>query len=313
MMNSRFTPYRDFWARFFVSAFIALFLTFLGSDSLSAVFYDKNFVPDVLAGFIVSFVVTSLINLVTSYLDIHYPWTSRTSNIITRVFYQFIAGVLIMSVFILAYMYTYLLVIRGYKKEELSFFNTEFPISVAFLIFWNLVYVGLYFYRINKKQKAELQSLNEKLFTLQNVTTGAEILPSASAESNEETGEIESFNNEDSGNEKVSILIAVSGNKNIPLPVEKIAYFYKNGNYTNLVSFKSESYLLNHSLDELMNVLDAKRFFRVNRQFIINLDACHYFTNEENGKLALSLIPEHKDEVIVSQKRATAFKEWLNK
>lgn len=312
-MNSRFTPYRDFWARFFVSAFIALFLTFLGSDSLSAVFYDKNFVPDVLAGFIVSFVVTSLINLVTSYLDIHYPWTSRTSNIITRVFYQFIAGVLIMSVFILAYMYTYLLVIRGYKKEELSFFNTEFPISVAFLIFWNLVYVGLYFYRINKKQKAELQSLNEKLFTLQNVTTGAEILPSASAESNEETGEIESFNNEDSGNEKVSILIAVSGNKNIPLPVEKIAYFYKNGNYTNLVSFKSESYLLNHSLDELMNVLDAKRFFRVNRQFIINLDACHYFTNEENGKLALSLIPEHKDEVIVSQKRATAFKEWLNK
>lgn len=312
-MNTRFTPYRDFWTRFFVSAFIALFIYFLGSDSfdlLSARFYGKNFVPDVLAGFILTFIITSLINLVTSYLDIHYPWTS---NIITRIFYQFITGVLITSVFVLAYMSTYLLVIRGYKKEEISFFNTEFPISVLFIIFWNLVYVGLYFYRINKKQKAELQSLNEKLFTLQNVTTGAEILPSASAASNEETGEIESINNEDSGNEKINILIAVSGNKNIPFPVEKIAYFYKKGNYTNLVSFKSESYLLNHSLDELMNVLDTKLFFRVNRQFIINLDACHYFTNEENGKLALSLIPEHDEEVIVSQKRAPVFKEWLNK
>ncbi len=312
-MNSRITPYRDFWIRFIVSAFIALFFTFLGSDSLSVIINRKNFVPDVLSGFILTFIITSLVNLITSYLDIHYPWTS---NITTRILYQFIAGVLIPSVFVLAYMYTYLLVIMGYRKEEVGFFYTEFPISVAFIIFWNLIYVGLYFYRVNKTQKAELQSLNKKLFTLHNIITGAEILPSATAVTADEpveNGETESMNENGRGLEKINILIAVSGNKNIPLPVERIAYFYKNGNYTSLVTFKSESYMLNHSLDELVNVLDNKRFFRVNRQFIINLDACNYFTNEENGKLALSLIPEHDDEVIVSQKRAPAFKEWLNK
>lgn len=309
-MKPRFTPYRDFWTRFFVSLFIALFLTFLGSDSLSAVFNSKDFVPDVLAGFILSFIVTSLINLVTSYLDIHYPWTS---NIITRIFYQFIAGILITSVFVLAYMYTYLLVIRGYKKEEILFFYTEFPISVAFIAFWNLVYVGFYFYRVSTTQKAELRVLHEKLFTLQNVATGTDILPAAPAANDEEEGEIDTKDKEDTRHEKINILIAVSGNKNIPLPVDKIAYFYKKGNYASLVTFKSESYLLNHSLDELMDVLDNRRFFRVNRQFIINLDACHYFTNEENGKLALHLNPGHDEEVIISQKRAPAFKEWLNK
>lgn len=107
-------------------------------------------------------------------------------------------------------------------------------------------------------------------------------------------------------------MIAVSGNKNIPIPVENIAYFYKDGNYITLNTFQSETYLLNHTLDELMKFLEASMFFRANRQFIINLKACHYFTNEENGKLQLHLLPEYSDDVIVSQKRAAAFKEWLN-
>lgn len=309
-MNSRFTPYRDFWTRLFLSVILALFFTFLGSDSITDIVYGENFIPDVLAGFILIFIITTLINLISSYLDIYYPWTS---NILTRVLYQFITGVVITSFFVLAYMYAYLLVIREYKKEEVSFFNNEFPIAIVFIIIWNLVYVTLYIYRINKKQKEELLSLNKQLFTLQNVITGTEIPPSDSYMGDEETSENDSNSIEDPDSEKINILIAVSGNKNIPLPIEKIAYFYKKGNYTRLVTFKSESYLLNHSLDELMNVLDTRRFFRANRQFIINLDACHYFTNEENGKLALSLMPEHDEEVIVSQKRAPAFKEWLNK
>jgi DNA-binding LytR/AlgR family response regulator len=62
----------------------------------------------------------------------------------------------------------------------------------------------------------------------------------------------------------------------------------------------------------LVRLLDESIFFRANRQFIINIKACHYFTNEENGKLALQLIPTHKEEVVISQKRASAFKEWLS-
>ena len=71
--------------------------------------------------------------------------------------------------------------------------------------------------------------------------------------------------------------------------------------------------MLNHSLDELMILLQENLFLRATRKFIINLKDCHYFTNEENGKLEVPLIPEHNESVIISQKRAPVFKDWLNK
>jgi len=148
---------------------------------------------------------------------------------------------------------------------------------------------------------------------LQNVKTGSDVIPRLSEHIDLDGKEEEPDFALTASSFKIKILVAVSGNKNIPIPVETIAYFYKDGNYTTLKTFQSETYLLNHSLDELMKLLEETSFFRANRQFIINLKACHYFTNEQNGKLEIHLIPNHNDEVIISQKRAPAFKEWLNK
>ncbi|NJO25293.1 MAG: LytTR family transcriptional regulator, partial [Bacteroidia bacterium] len=150
------------------------------------------------------------------------------------------------------------------------------------------------------KQKEELSSLKQQLFTLQNIQTGIAVLPAtpqapqAAIAEDDEVAEMNS-------SAKIKILVAVSGNKNIPIPVEQIACFYKSGNYTTLKTFQSETYLLNHSLDELARLLEATIFFRANRQFIININACHFFTNEENGKLAVHLTPAQDEEVIISQ------------
>jgi len=82
-------------------------------------------------------------------------------------------------------------------------------------------------------------------------------------------GETETISsNQEQG--KIRILVAVSGNKNIPIPVENIACFYKTGNYTTLQTFQSETYLLNHSLDELMKLLEESLFFRANRRIGLN-------------------------------------------
>ncbi len=305
------SPYRDFWLRLVTSALLALFFVFLGSDSIADIIKGKYFVADVLAGFTLTFITTSYINIVTAYLDQQYPWSRYFG---TRLVYQLIAGVIITAIFVLAFMYTYLIVLLGFKKEEVQFFYTEFPISILFIIFWNGVYLGYFFYRESKKQKDELISLKEQLFTLQNIKTGSQIIPSLPAQPVVEANEEENdFMEAGTVAGKIKILVAVSGNKNIPIPVEAIAYFYKDGNYTTLKTFHSETYLLNHSLDELIKLLEETLFFRANRQFIINLKACHYFTNEENGKLAVHLVPGYEDEVVISQKRAPAFKEWLNK
>jgi hypothetical protein len=277
---------------------------------LTDIIKGKYFVSDVLSGFVLSFIVTSSINIITAYLDDQYPWGKYFA---TRLIYQWVAAVIIPAVFVLGFMYTYLIVILGFTKEEVNFFYTEFPISILFIIFWNVVYAVYYFYRESKKHKDELLSLKEQLFTLQNIQTGSQIIPSLPEQSVEEKTNEDTDLLIENTTAKIKILVAVSGNKNIPIPVEQIAYFYKDGNYSSLKTFQSETYLLNHSLDELMKLLDDGLFFRANRQFIINLKACHFFTNEENGKLAIHLVPEHDDEVIISQKRAPGFKEWLNK
>jgi LytTr DNA-binding domain len=302
--------YRDFWLRLGLSLVLAFFFVFLGSDSFSNPVNGKYFITDLLAGFSLTFITTSLVNIITAYLDQQYPWNKY---FVTRLLYQLIAAVAIPSIFVLAFMYIYLIVMLGFKKEEVQFFNTEFPISVLFIIFWNVVYVGYFFYRENKKSSRELLSLKEQLYTLQNVKTGSDMIPILPEQNITESKEDEPDFTESSNSIKIKILVAVSGNKNIPIPIEAIAYFYKEGNYTTLKTFQSEIYLLNHSLDELMKVLEETLFFRVNRQFIINLKACHYFTNEDNGKLKVQLIPGYDDDVIISQKRAPIFKEWLNK
>jgi LytTr DNA-binding domain len=303
--------YRDFWLRLGLSLVLAFFFVFLGSDSFSNPVNGKYFITDLLAGFSLTFITTSLVNIITAYLDQQYPWNKY---FVTRLLYQLIAAVVIPAIFVLAFMYTYLILMCGFKKEEVEFFfNTEFPIAVLLIIFWNVVYVGYFFYSDSKKSNRELLSLKEKLFTLQNVKTGSNVIPILPEQKITESKEDEPDFTESTNSTKIKILVAVSGNKNIPIPIEAIAYFYKEGNYTTLKTFQSETYLLNHSLDELMKVLEETLFFRVNRQFIINLKACHYFTNEDNGKLEVHLIPEYDVEVIISQKRAPVFKEWLNK
>lgn len=307
-MRPVFSPYRDFWLRLVVSVVLAFFFVFLGSDSLTDIVNGKYFVSDVLSGFVLSFIVTTSINLITSYLDNQYAWNKYFT---TRLVYQLIAAVLLPAVFVLGFMYTYLIVILGFRTDEVQFFYTEFPISVLFIIFWNVVYLSYYYYRETKNQKTELQELKAQMFTLKNLNTGTEVLPLAPAAAATSTVDEEEWK-EPASEQKLKMLVAVSGNKNIPIPVEHIAYFFKSGNYLTLKTFQRDSYLLNHSLDELARLLDETIFFRANRQVIINKKACHFFTNEENGKLSLQLNPPHEEEVIISQKRAAGFKEWLN-
>ena len=297
-------PYRrDLGLRVTVSLVLSLFFLFLGSDSVTDIIKGEYFPADLLASFLLVFITTSWISLLSAYFDQAYPWNLRAP---ARIIYQLIAGILVPAAFVLGYMYVYLIVVLGFSRSEVPFFHTEFPIAVLFIVFWNLLYAGYYFYHDSRRSRAELDTLRAKLFTLQDINTGEVQATESHVIRDEEEGDMPA-----SGN-RLRILVAVSGNKNIPIPVEQIAWFNKKGNYTSLTTFQSETYLLSHSLDELVTHLPSSLFFRANRQFIINIRACHYFTNEENGKLALHLVPPFEGEVTISQKRAAVFRDWLN-
>ncbi|GAB4329107.1 MAG: LytTR family DNA-binding domain-containing protein [Flammeovirgaceae bacterium] len=95
------------------------------------------------------------------------------------------------------------------------------------------------------------------------------------------------------------------------IKIEQIAYFYSKDKLNFLVTFDAKKYVIDYTLDEVTEMLDPKQFFRINRQFIIHLDAASEIHTYFKGRLKLILKPSVEEEVIVSSEKTPAFKTWL--
>jgi len=103
-------------------------------------------------------------------------------------------------------------------------------------------------------------------------------------------------------------------NQWMPVNTSDVACFVKEAlNYIYL--FNGERYLLDFStLDEVEELLDPQKFYRANRQYIINIDAVQTVRPMENAKLTIRLKePNHKFDVDMSREKAPVFKKWLDR
>jgi DNA-binding LytR/AlgR family response regulator len=97
------------------------------------------------------------------------------------------------------------------------------------------------------------------------------------------------------------------------LPVEKIAYFHSMEKITFAVTFDMRKYPVSFSLENLKEQLDPEQFFKVNRQFIININAIKKIQSYFQGKLVINTQPAHSEEIIVGKDKAASFKRWLDR
>jgi len=102
------------------------------------------------------------------------------------------------------------------------------------------------------------------------------------------------------------------GQKIKAIPVNDIAYFMSSDKLTYLVTQHHEKYPVDHSLEEIDEMLDPVYFFKLNRKFITHFDAIKEIHPHFKGRLKLILVPESKEEIIVSSERTPAFKSWLD-
>ncbi|NCU06048.1 MAG: response regulator transcription factor [Chitinophagaceae bacterium] len=103
-------------------------------------------------------------------------------------------------------------------------------------------------------------------------------------------------------------------NQWMPVNTNDIACFAKETlNYIYL--FNGDRYMLDFStLDDVEEVLDPNKFYRANRQYIINIDALQTVKPIENSKLSIRLkAPNHKFEIDMSREKAPVFKKWLDR
>jgi len=115
------------------------------------------------------------------------------------------------------------------------------------------------------------------------------------------------------GNHKKKRMIVKKGMENISLRLEDTVLFYTENKIVYVIDRWAKKYLADKNLAELEEELDDTIFFRVNRQYIININFVRGFKSYEKVKLMVDLtLPDLNHCIIVSQEMAPQFKEWMH-
>ena len=102
------------------------------------------------------------------------------------------------------------------------------------------------------------------------------------------------------------------GQKIKAVAVEKVAYFYTSDKMTWLLTHDGKKFPLDHSLEELDQMLNPDQFFRINRKYLANIEAVREVHPYFKGRLMVLLNPEADDKIVVSADKTPQFKSWLD-
>lgn len=97
------------------------------------------------------------------------------------------------------------------------------------------------------------------------------------------------------------------------IPVEEIDYFFSRDKASYAQTIEGKTYLLDYALEDIAGMIDPEKFFRINRQFIISLEAIKDIVSYSNSRLKIVFRHPVEDEVIVSRDRVGDFKCWLDR
>lgn len=95
------------------------------------------------------------------------------------------------------------------------------------------------------------------------------------------------------------------------IPVEDIAYAFTESKNVMVMTREGKEVPVDQSLEQLEEILDPEKFFRINRQIIVNIKAIDNMYAWSRARLKLELTPSRNMEAVVATERASNFKQWL--
>ena len=99
----------------------------------------------------------------------------------------------------------------------------------------------------------------------------------------------------------------------IPLQTSSIAYIFSEDKNNYLVTFEGQKYIIDSSLDVIIEELDPEYFFRISRGSIVSMKAIDTITKQLGGRLRLEVHPAPSFEMTVSRSRVDDFLAWLER
>jgi DNA-binding LytR/AlgR family response regulator len=92
-----------------------------------------------------------------------------------------------------------------------------------------------------------------------------------------------------------------------------VVLFFTENKIVYVIDRSGKKYLVDKNLSDLETELDSKTFFRVNRQYIVNINFIRSFKAYERVKLQIELtLSDLNYFIVVSQETAPLFRKWMS-
>lgn len=92
---------------------------------------------------------------------------------------------------------------------------------------------------------------------------------------------------------------------------QDIHAFYSLEKATYILTKDQRNYIVDYPLDHLESIINPENFFRINRKFILQINAPFEITAWTNSRLKITLPGYDAEMIIVSRHRTKEFKHWL--
>ena len=112
-------------------------------------------------------------------------------------------------------------------------------------------------------------------------------------------------------NDSLRTILVRFKDKLIPISMDDVAFFYTFAERVTLTTISGITYPVDKTLETLTQQLDPTKFFRANRQFIVSRKAVKDIAVWFGSRLALNLVIEAPERIIISKARVPEFKRWL--
>lgn len=103
------------------------------------------------------------------------------------------------------------------------------------------------------------------------------------------------------------------GQKLVSIETDDIAYFFSDGRLNFFKTFDNRKFVVDYTMDELEDMLDPQRYFRISRSFYISVASIDQIHDYFGNRLLLQLKPTVDKETVVSREKVTDFKKWMGK
>jgi DNA-binding LytR/AlgR family response regulator len=104
------------------------------------------------------------------------------------------------------------------------------------------------------------------------------------------------------------------GEKYRSVPTSEISHFHINERSVFLSDKQGKYYGIDYSLDQLQTLLDNRKFFRINRECIVNIESISLMHSYSSSRMQLILRGQEKEDLfVVSREKVADFKRWIDR